>query len=356
MIINDSVYGKQKIDDSLILDIIATPEMQRLKEVNQYGVWNLFDPKYFTSRFDHCVGVYLLLRHFQASREEQTAGLIHDIAHTAFSHVIDYVFNDSVAQTVHEKFHTKVIFNSQIPNILRRYGLDLERVVDEHNFGILERSLPDLCADRIDYFLRDSLLLGKCSGEEVNSMINALIVYDKELILTDKDAAKNMEEKFMQMCLEFWGPPIQVGMYTVMGNILREALEKEIINETDFYSTDEEVLKKLKNSQDENILQQLQLFSADIDNSAIYMTCGQNYLMVNSGKKGDRTNRINHKIIEGTAEDHTFHSRVKARYINPKVLVDGKIIRTTNFVQGLQDKIEEFKEKYKKGYYIKIID
>ncbi|MBI2661933.1 HD domain-containing protein [Candidatus Woesearchaeota archaeon] len=325
MIIDDKVYGRQEIDDPLILEIIATPEMQRLKGVNQYGIWNLFNERYFTSRFDHCVGVYLLLHHFGASREEQTAGLMHDIAHTAFSHVIDYVFDDSATQTVHETFHTRVIFNSEIPNILRKYGLDVERLVDEHNFGILERALPDLCADRVDYFLRDSLLLEKCSREEVRMILGALNVYEQELMLTDKDTAEMMEGRFRQMCLDFWGPPIQTGSYTLMANILREALEKEIIDETDFFSTDENVLKKLHDSLDANIVHQLQLFSTD-------------------------------KIVEGTAEEHTFHNRSKARYINPKVFVEGKIIRTTDFVPGLQDKLEEFIEKYKEGYYIKIIE
>ena len=31
MIINDSVYGRQTIDDPLVLEIMATPEMQRLR-------------------------------------------------------------------------------------------------------------------------------------------------------------------------------------------------------------------------------------------------------------------------------------------------------------------------------------
>ena len=269
------------------------------------------------------MGVYLLLRQLGASREEQTAGLIHDIAHTAFSHVIDYVFNDGVAQTVHEQFHTTVIFNSGIPAILKRYELDVERVTKVHHFGILERALPDLCADRVDYFLRDSLLLEKCSGEEVRRILGALKVYEQELMLTDKDTAEMMEERFRRMCLDFWGPPIQTGSYTLMGNILREALDKNIIDETDFFSTDEKVLKKLHDSLDTNIVHQMQLFSTD-------------------------------KIVEGTAEEHTFHNRSKARYINPKVLVEGNIIRTTDFVPGLQDKLEEFIEKYKKGYYITI--
>ena len=40
---------------------------------------------------------------------------------------------------------------SEIPNILERYGFNLDYILDDKNFPLKERSLPDLCADRIDY-------------------------------------------------------------------------------------------------------------------------------------------------------------------------------------------------------------
>lgn len=36
----------------------------------------------------------LLNRQLDASMEEQIVALLHDVSHTAFSHVIDYVFDD----------------------------------------------------------------------------------------------------------------------------------------------------------------------------------------------------------------------------------------------------------------------
>ncbi len=203
--------------------------MQRLKSVNQYGIQNLFNLDHFTSRYDHCLGVYLLLRNLNASREEQVAGLVHDIAHTAFSHVIDYVFNQAATQNVHEQFHREIIFNSPIPQIVHNYGLNIECIVDKHNYCLLEQDLPQLCADRVDYFLRDSLIYGISSPDEINLLFNSLATYQGEIVLTNQKAALMMAEKFMQTCVEFWSEPRQCGGYALMADIIRRAVDKKIL-------------------------------------------------------------------------------------------------------------------------------
>ncbi len=96
-----------------------------------------------------------LLKKYDASLEEQIAGLLHDVPHTAFSHVVDFVFGTGKHQGYHERFMKQVIYDSEIPSILEEHGIDVEEVLDESNFKLLERGVPDLCADRIDYFLRD---------------------------------------------------------------------------------------------------------------------------------------------------------------------------------------------------------
>lgn len=324
MQINDPIYGPQEITDPIILELLATPEMQRLQGVNQYGIWDLFDPKYFTSRYEHSVGVYLLLHQFNTTREEQIAGLLHDISHTAFSHVIDYVFDDSESQSVHEKFHHQVIFASQIPSILQKYSLDINHVIDEYNFPLLEKNLPDLCADRLDYFMRDSSLIGVSTKQDISQILSALTIHNNEFVFNQKDTAYMASQKFIETCLQFWGPPIQSGSYTVMGNILKLALDKKIITPRDFFSTDKVLLQKLKDSQDKDITNQFNLFSYD-------------------------------RILESTNADYTFHTKSKARYIDPKILIDGKITQTTTLFPQLQQQIDTLKEKFKQGYYIKIV-
>ena len=106
----DKIYGKIKIDEPVINDLIASEPLQRLKAVNQYGASFYRFPHLTTNRFEHSVGVYYILKRLGASVEEQIAGLLHDVPHTAFSHVSDIVFEDPT-QTFHEKFHEKIILH-----------------------------------------------------------------------------------------------------------------------------------------------------------------------------------------------------------------------------------------------------
>lgn len=120
MIIKDKIYGDQIIDAQLVLDIINTKEMQRLKGINQYGTHAFVSKMFNTTRFEHCLGVYFLLKKFNASFEEQIAGLIHDIPHTVFSHVVDYVYDDIENQEHHEEHHSRIIKNSKISDLLKK--------------------------------------------------------------------------------------------------------------------------------------------------------------------------------------------------------------------------------------------
>ena len=154
MIINDRIYGTTKIQEPVLIDLIDSYPLQRLKGINQAGASQYAIKGKDVTRYEHSLGVMILLKKLNASLEEQIAGLLHDTPHTAFSHVIDFVFK-SKNHDFHEKFHEEIITNSEIPTILKEYGFDTERFFNESNFPLLEKPLPDLCADRIDYTLRD---------------------------------------------------------------------------------------------------------------------------------------------------------------------------------------------------------
>src|ERR1700678_3028959 len=83
---HDRVYGRMTVEDAGILDLIGCPTFQRLKGVRQAGPSSLAFPFKDVTRFEHSLGVFVLLRRLRASRREQVAGLLHDISHTAFSH------------------------------------------------------------------------------------------------------------------------------------------------------------------------------------------------------------------------------------------------------------------------------
>ncbi len=102
----DRVYGEFEITKPVILELINSQSLQRLKDIDQAGYRSLWVKpdvevgEYDHSRFAHSLGVYLLLRKYDTQLEEQIAGLIHDVSHSAFSHCIDYVL-DSGSETEH---------------------------------------------------------------------------------------------------------------------------------------------------------------------------------------------------------------------------------------------------------------
>ena len=89
----DRVYENIEIDEPVILELINSKTIQRLKDIDQAGYFEPHFPGTAHSRFEHSVGVYLLLKMYGAPIEEQIAGLIHDVSHSAFSHCIDYVLD-----------------------------------------------------------------------------------------------------------------------------------------------------------------------------------------------------------------------------------------------------------------------
>src|SRR3989344_4642865 len=155
MVVSDRVYGQIQITHPLIKELINSSPVQRLKKVGQSGADNLIDLTRNISRFEHSIGVWYLLQKYGANTEEQVAGLLHDTPHTAFSHVADMVFPNE-DYTYHERFTEKVILDSEIPGILKKYGLSAKRILNKSKFHLLDAELPDLSADRIDYFLRDT--------------------------------------------------------------------------------------------------------------------------------------------------------------------------------------------------------
>jgi len=66
----------------------------------------------------------LLVRRLGASLDEQIAALLHDVSHTAFSHVIDFVFNDHNGQSYHEEKKEEFVASTDIPTILNKYNLN----------------------------------------------------------------------------------------------------------------------------------------------------------------------------------------------------------------------------------------
>lgn len=240
----DKIYGKVEITEPIIIELMETSAMQRLKGVDQYGYMWPFLSRLRSNRFDHSIGVYLLLQSFGAPLEERVAGLIHDVSHSAFSHCIDYVLSDSShKQDYQDNIFDHFLAQTEIPEIIRKHGLELEYILNDANLPLKERSLPDLCADRIDYVLRDAFTAGELN--EPRKYLDSLIAEDGVWKFKEVKVAKDFAELFLRMNQMYYsGIPTAV-MFVSVSEYLKHALAHGYISIPDLYLTDNQVIDKI---------------------------------------------------------------------------------------------------------------
>lgn len=256
----DRVYGEWEIDEPMILEIINGPSLQRLKGVDQAGyrpLWVKPEVKINGddhSRFAHSLGVYLLLKKYGASLAEQTAGLIHDVSHSVFSHCIDYVLDEgSPAEQNHQdNLFDSYIRKTEIPAIIQKYGLDAEFILDDKNFPLKEKSLPNLCADRIDYALRTAVIFGELKEEEKDELLKNLEVENNQWVFKNLASAKKYAELFLKLNADYYAGLPSAVMFRAVGECLKYALLKGYLFRDDLYTTDKIVIEKIKKFSEED--------------------------------------------------------------------------------------------------------
>lgn len=241
----DRVYGNFEITEPVILELINSSPLQRLKDIDQAGYFEPHFPGTAHSRFEHSVGDYLLLKIFETPIEEQIAGLIHDVSHSAFSHCIDYVLNagSEEAQSHQDDIFDEFIRKSEIPKILSKYNFDLSYILDDKNFPLKETSLPDLCSDRIDYSLRTATVFREI--ENGKYFIDNLFTQNGKWIFKDLESAEKFAELFLKLNTDYYSGLPSAVMFRTVGDYLRYALTKKYISAADLYTTDKIVLGEI---------------------------------------------------------------------------------------------------------------
>ena len=255
MIIKDIVYGTNKIEEPVILKLIKQPEIQRLKKITNYGVPKKY---YFSewpdfSRYEHSIGVMILLNKLGASIEEQIAGLLHDISTPALAHVTDWVLGNGKAgdESYHDNLHKIIVDRSKIPDILKKYGFDSREILDFDSFSLLERPTSKLCADRIDYSLRQFMYYK--NPKITKECLNNLSVENGEIVFNNRTSASQFANGYLECQIEHWGSKKVVKKYHNFSKILKYALDKNIICEKDFFGNDGTIIGKLEKSDDKKI-------------------------------------------------------------------------------------------------------
>jgi len=323
MIYLDNVYGEQKIEEDVLIDLINSKPIQRLKNISQFGMPDEYYHKRGFSRYEHSIGVLILLRRLGAVLKEQIAGLLHDASHTAFSHVIDWVVGDPNKEDYQDNRHLEFIRNSLVASILKRNGFVIEEIADLHSFHLLDYSAPNLCSDRIDYTLREIALEG--SFEDIDRILGGIIVFNGRIIFNNVDSAFIFSNYYAKFNREHWAGQEAKTRYHILAGILRIALFEKILTIKDIEEKgDYEILKLLERSANDKIIAELNLL-----------------------KKGFRINK--------DSSEGAFILKKKFRYVDPLVLHDEEVIRLSRINKKYEEILEEDRENLFKEEKITII-
>lgn len=241
--LNDFLYGKMEFPQ-VFSDLLNTEALKRLAGIHQSGAIFLVNPDICHSRLEHAIGVTMLIKKLGGSELEQIAGLLHDVSHTAFSHVGDYVF-EHLDEDYHEKVFAEVIYKSEIPDVLLNYGYDVNQIL-YGKFNILEQPLPSLCADRLDYTLRDGVHVEIISRQRAREFLGTIVINEGKIAVNDSAQVNWINDVFEKLNNEFFKLPLHLYANGKMAELIRSFINKGILKESDMFKTDTLLLNKIR--------------------------------------------------------------------------------------------------------------
>ncbi|ODS38781.1 MAG: hypothetical protein A7315_03200 [Candidatus Altiarchaeales archaeon WOR_SM1_79] len=190
-VIRDPIHGDIQLSE-LEIELVDTPQMQRLRNIKQNGLCFLVYPAMNSTRFEHSLGVMYLAGNvsnaldFDDEKERllRVSGLLHDVGHFPFSHTSDELL--SKIGYGHEENSCEIIKGTEIGDILNSYGINPGEICDivlgKKDLGKIISSSIDI--DKMDYLTRDSYHAGVAYGIiDLDRVIGGMKMINEELII-----------------------------------------------------------------------------------------------------------------------------------------------------------------------------
>ena len=175
---SDPVHGFVSVPKGLVLDLVETPEVQRLRRIRQLGLGYLVFPGAVHTRFEHGLGAMALLRSaldalcdtgtLVATDESEgalAAALLHDVGHGPFSHTLEQTLLPASAGVFrHERMSRALMarLDARTSGALAVALQMFDGTYERPFFHSLLSSQLDM--DRLDYLRRDSFYTGVAEG------------------------------------------------------------------------------------------------------------------------------------------------------------------------------------------------
>lgn len=213
-IVRDPIHGNIKIT-GFFIDLLESPEIQRLYDVKQLGFAHLVFPGAHHTRLEHSLGAYKIASQISEmldlnKREKDViscAALLHDVGHGPFSHTLESIlvekFNvDHVDLTeklilgeydIFEDGEKSIIDSRGINDILIENDMDKGEIVDiirgkTHKKPYMSQILNStIDADQLDYLIRDAYYTGVAYGMiDIDRLLQTLVIFNNNLAVERK--------------------------------------------------------------------------------------------------------------------------------------------------------------------------
>jgi HD superfamily phosphohydrolase len=197
-LIRDAAHGDIEVSP-LDVELIDTPEFQRLRGIKQLGTAYLVFPSAVHTRFEHSLGTsWMAHRILESVRRSQSvsaisaddenvirvAALLHDITHIPFGHTLE---DERRVLPRHDKDDGRVDYflkNSAAGRILKREGIQDEVINtikgdDSYASDIVGGAIS---ADLLDYLRRDTYFCGLSQYYDAR-IFESFIIEDGKLVM-----------------------------------------------------------------------------------------------------------------------------------------------------------------------------
>lgn len=229
--------------------------MRRLRDVGmncgcEYTSFPRFKNMGRYSRYDHSMGVALIVWRFTRDKAQTLAGLLHDVSSPAFAHVIDFLRGDYLTQESTEDGTAAIIAGSeQLQKILAENGLCTDDVCDYHRYPVADNDAPRLSADRLEYSLGNMLnygIRGLADAEKYYGDLCLAVNEDgeTEIAFSHADIAAEFAEAALECSKIYVSDEDRYAMQS-LAELVGSAVKDGVLAEGDLYGTEPALIAKL---------------------------------------------------------------------------------------------------------------
>lgn len=240
--IYDTVHKTISIPE-LVLRYIDTPEFQRLRRIKQLGAAFYVYPTASHSRFEHSIGcgylAHKLVTHLYLNQPElkitkreidlyQLAGTLHDIGHGPYSHVFEHITSQShedMSCNIIRHLHKRVggMSSSELDFVINLIkGASL---LDSHGwkFQIIANHKNHLDVDKLDYIVRDSMMVGASDSIDFERIFKNARVIDNNLCYNNKvyDDIYNVFRLRYQLHRKVYSHPVVIAIESMIKDCIK---------------------------------------------------------------------------------------------------------------------------------------